>query len=251
MRRLAIALLVALAAVAASADEPLAVRLVVYHRIPRLAEGDSPEFPSRVLAAPEGGWSDSYDAIRTVLSERRQNRRDVMIEDILIPKLLTAAEPTAFFVGEFGRAVEVKQEGSNLRVTLPKAEPVTVPANGISVVGSADEQYYLAIMPKPATQFIDDALVIINGATPLRIVSRTEPDYPKVDAFRNRSGVFFTELKIAPDGTVSDAHVLDHVNPEIEAAAVNAYKKWRFKPAERNGHTLTAYMIMMTSWHVD
>jgi len=255
MRRLALALLVVLTAVAATAAEGTAVRITVYQRIPHLVEGEAPEtaLPDRLLAPPEGGWPASYDGTRNILTHRqRLSKRDVMIAEILIPQLLGGNEKTDFFIPELGKAIELQQAGANVNVFLPKVtEPVVIPASGTSVLAGKDEQMYLAVTVKPSEEFRDDAMVIMNGMKPLKIVSRVEPKYPLVDAFRNRTGTFFTELKVEKDGSVSDAHVLDHVNPEIEAAAVDAYKQWQFEPPSRDGHPIVAYMIMATLWHID
>jgi len=251
MRRLALALLAILPAVAASASD-LHVRVVVYQRIPHLVNGDAPEskIPSVVLAAPEGGWPDSLDAIRGTLSDRLHIRREVMITQILAPKELSTDENSDFFIPEIARAIEVKQEGDNLKVTLPKGvPPVVVPASGTSIIAGTDEQLYIGITVKP--KFVDDVMVIMNGAPPLKIVSRVEPEYPKIEALRNRTGQFFTQLKVEKDGSVSAAQVLDHVNPEIDAAAAAAYKQWRFEPPMHNGKPVTAYMIMFGTWRVE
>jgi len=255
MRRFALAVLVTLTAVAAIAAEPIAVRVTVYQRLPRLVEGEAPEtaLPDRLLTPPEGGWPVAYDVTRALLTHRqRLSKRDVMIAEILIPQLLGGTQKTDFFIPELGKAIELQEAGANVNVFLPKVEqPVVIPANGTSVIAGKDEQMYLAITVKPAEQFRDDAMVIMNGMKPLKIVSRVEPKYPLIDALRNRTGTFFTELKVEKDGSVSEAHVLDHVNPQLEAAAIDAYKQWQFEPPSRDGHPIVAYMIMATLWHVD
>lgn len=253
MRRFVLALTILLAAVAANA-EPLMVRISVYHRMPRLVDGYAPEIelPGKLLDAPDGGWPPSYDAMRATLSKRLRNRHEVMIAEILPAKPLTAAQNAAFFIPELAHAIEVKLESDAITVILPKLAAVSYPIKqGTQIIAGKDEQLYLGVTILPASKMVDDTMVIMNGTRPLNVVSRFDPEYPKIDELRNRSGVVLAQLKVEKDGSVSNVEVLEHVNPRLETITADALKKWRFQPAVRDGHPMTAYMIMSSAWHVD
>jgi len=257
MRRFLFALLATLTAAIASAAEPMVVRTTVYLRLPRIVsnvDAPLPLNPSKLLTAPEGTWPASYDAIKAALAKRAKNLRRVMITQILPAKPLSASESAAFFIPELGQAMEVKQEGDNISVLLPKAtQPLTLPALPFvtNIFGADDELVYLGVTLVPASKLVDDTMVIMNGEKPLSIVSRVEPLYPKIEELRNRTGSFLSQLKVEKDGSVSDICVLERVNPQIEAVAVEAMKKWRFEAPTHDGHPVTAYMVMSTVWKID
>lgn len=257
MRRIVFALFLIGIAASALAADPLMVRVDVYQRLPQLIEGEmaEPESPATLLPPPAGhGWPSSFDDLRSALTQRRHNGKGVMIIGIQEPKPLTDTLAAAFFIPILGRAIEFKQEGTMVDVTLPLQQPthVRIPATpGTTVFGASDEQIYLAATILPQSQAKDDTIVIMNGAKPLDIVSQVEATYPKVEGFRNRSGNLFAQLRIEKDGSVGDAVVLGPVNKQIDDAAIDAFKKWRFVPAKRNGQPVTAYMVMMTGWRVE
>lgn len=258
MRRYALALLVTLTAVAATAAEPLVARVVVYQRLARIVDGN-PELhqdPDMLLKAPDGGWPASFDEVRALLSERRHNTREVMIEEIFPAKLVGGAENTDFFVPEQQRALELKLEGDSLAVLLPKTGgviPINVPAtpNVTHIFGAKDEMLYFAVTLLPASAAKDDTIVILSGGKPLQLISRVDPTYPRIEELRNRTGTVFTELKVLPDGTVAAVNILQHTHPQLDTAIADAYKQWRFQPPTRNGKPVVAYMFIVATWHID
>jgi len=66
-------------------------------------------------------------------------------------------------------------------------------------------------------------------------VKEVKPEYP-ADALKERKdGSVFVAIKVAPDGTVSDAKIKKGLSPKLDAAALKAAKQWRFKPATEDG----------------
>jgi TonB family protein len=250
-----IAMLIAVAmltAAAALAAEPLMVRVAVYQRMPQLAEDGSaadPQLPGTLVAAPEGGWPASYDAVRQTLAARKKGRMNVIISAIHAPKPLSA-ESAAFFIGELGHAVEMKADGD---VLLPIGKHTTIPVtpNTTTIFGAPDEQTYIAVTLLPAAAARDDVIVIMNGEKPLGVVSRVEPKYPSIEALKHRTGMVLTQLRVEPDGSVGAVNVLEKGQPQIDAAAVDALKQWRFEPPTRDGRPVTAYMIMSTAYRIE
>jgi TonB family protein len=241
-----------LSAAAVFADEPLMVRMAVYQRVPRLNGEDAPpqQIPDTVLAAPAGGWPASYDALRQAIAARRKGRLNVFISDLDTPKPLTPDNGAAFFITELGRPVQVKADGD---VLLPNGKHATMPvtAGSTTVLGAADEQYYVALSVLKPADVRDDTIVIYHGQRPLGLVSRVEPKYPLVESLRNHSGIVMTQLRVEPDGSVSNVTVLQKVQPEIDNAVVDAFKQWRFQPPTRDGKPVTAYMVMSMNYRID
>jgi len=241
-----------LSAASAFAADPLMVGVTTYERIPEVnPEGNVPDLqlPATLLAPPQGGWPASYDAVRHALGTRKSGRYNVMIQSIIAPKPLSPAESAAFFISDLGRPIEVKADGD---VLLPNGKHTTIEVkpNTTSIFGAADEQYYVAITLLPAAEARDDVIVVSHGEKPPNIVSRVEPKYPAIESMRNRSGIVLTQIRVEPDGSVGGVTVLQKVQSQIEAAAIEALKQWRFEPPKRDGKPVVAYMMMTTAYRI-
>jgi len=252
MKRFLIPIL-ALFATAALAAEPLVVRATVYQRMPQLsADGTAadPELPGTLLTPPAGGWPSSYEGVRQALQARRKGRMSVLISAIHTPKALSGDTGAAFFIGELQHPIEVKANGD---VLLPNGKHTTIDVapHATSIFGAPDEQYYVAVTFLPAAEARDDVMVIMNGEKPLNIVKRVEPKFPSIEAMRNQTGMLLAQLRVEPDGSVSGVNVLQKVQPQIDAAATDALKQWRFEPPTRDGKPVVAYMIMTTLYRIE
>jgi len=69
---------------------------------------------------------------------------------------------------------------------------------------------------------------------PPRLLYQTKPVYPRRAFDRKIVGVVHLSTTIDVDGRVSDVRVIRGV-PDLNAAAVECVKQWRFAPARRNG----------------
>ena len=70
--------------------------------------------------------------------------------------------------------------------------------------------------------------------TPPRVVKQTRPKYPQ-DAFDQKiEGEVVIEVMIDTKGRVTNTRVIKSV-PGLDKAAVDSLKKWRFRPALKNG----------------
>jgi protein TonB len=78
---------------------------------------------------------------------------------------------------------------------------------------------------------------------PAELVRAVQPDYPP-DAYRSRSqGWVEVEFTVTPDGAVSNAQVVSAEPPRIfNSAALNAVKRWTFKPKLENGKAVEEQM---------
>jgi protein TonB len=66
-------------------------------------------------------------------------------------------------------------------------------------------------------------------------VKTPPPDYPESMKRQGVSGVVAVSIVIDETGTVISATVSKSSQPEFEAPAINAVKKWKFKPAQKDG----------------
>jgi len=68
-----------------------------------------------------------------------------------------------------------------------------------------------------------------------RLVSRTEPQYPREALSSHRAGDVVLEVQVAEDGSVSNIRTLSG-DPLLAAAAAAAVRKWRYQPYRQHEH---------------
>ena len=70
------------------------------------------------------------------------------------------------------------------------------------------------------------------------------PNYPEASRRRGEEGVVRVELLVDPSGRVVDVRVLESSGfSALDAAAVEALREWRFRPAQRAGLPVAATII--------
>ncbi len=76
--------------------------------------------------------------------------------------------------------------------------------------------------------------------TPPRLVHFEEAAYPPVAWREGHEGAVLLELRVEPDGTVSEAHVVQGAGHGFDEAAVEAARRFRFEPARRGEEPIAA-----------
>jgi len=82
-------------------------------------------------------------------------------------------------------------------------------------------------------------IVDVIPAATLELARYVPPKFPVEARERGLSGWVDVLLVIRPDGSVSDVSITGAEPAGLfEQAAVDAVRKWRYKPVERNGHAV-------------
>ncbi len=76
--------------------------------------------------------------------------------------------------------------------------------------------------------------------TPPDLIYKVDPGYTQEAQKAKISGTVMLSILVGTDGKVSDIHVLEQLEPGLDARAITAVSKWRFKPAMR-GATPVAF----------
>jgi len=79
-----------------------------------------------------------------------------------------------------------------------------------------------------------------DEVTPPDLVHKVDPGYTAEAQRAKVSGTVMLSILVGTDGCVSDIHVLEKLEPSLDARAITAVSKWRFKPAMR-GDTPVAF----------
>ena len=83
-----------------------------------------------------------------------------------------------------------------------------------------------------------------NNATPVPI-SRRAPIYPREALRRGIGGTVRVQVSVAADGSVDRMEVAESSGDRfLDRAAMEAVRRWRFKPAMRNGQPVAATVVV-------
>lgn len=76
------------------------------------------------------------------------------------------------------------------------------------------------------------------------LVERTEPRYPTEDRRLGLSGSVILSVVIGEDGRVRDAKVVRSVSPRMDQAALEAVRRWKYRPAMLDGEPVPVYGVI-------
>jgi protein TonB len=105
---------------------------------------------------------------------------------------------------------------------------------------------------EPFQPKVGDEKVLKVGGTikpPTKIVD-VRPVYPPDARAAGIEGVVILEVRIARDGSIEEAHVIKSI-PELDQAAIDAVKQWRFTPTLMNGVPTAVMMTTTISFRID
>ncbi len=92
----------------------------------------------------------------------------------------------------------------------------------------------------------------VPGAASVEIVSRTAPTYPAEAVRRRHQGTVLLAFTIGPDGSPLDITVAQSSGfAELDAAALDAARQWRFRALGPDGHATTASTRVPVRFHLD
>lgn len=79
-------------------------------------------------------------------------------------------------------------------------------------------------------------LPVTKGIKPPKAVSAPDPKYPDIPVDAEPQGTVVMLIGITAKGHVEPVRVVHSDEPAFEKTALDTVKKWKFKPAEKNGH---------------
>ena len=79
---------------------------------------------------------------------------------------------------------------------------------------------------------------ITKGMTPPKATHAPDPQYPDIPADEERNGVVVMLVGINARGHVEPVRVVRSSSKVFEQTAVDTVKKWKFKPAKKDGQAV-------------
>ena len=87
-----------------------------------------------------------------------------------------------------------------------------------------------------------------ENPVPVRTVA---PEYPRTLKEQNVSGLVMVKCTIDEQGNVSEASVAKSSNEQFDRFAMDAVKKWKFKPAKQDGAAISVQVTIPIKFVVD
>lgn len=85
---------------------------------------------------------------------------------------------------------------------------------------------------------------------PPRMLKAPQPAYPASAQSRGAQGAVLVQAVILQDGTLGSLHVLSAPDPDLQAAALEALKGWRYAPAMLNGRPVEVATTVVVSFRL-
>ena len=79
---------------------------------------------------------------------------------------------------------------------------------------------------------------VTKGMTPPKATHAPDPQYPEIPAYEERNGVVVMLVGINVHGHVEPVRVVRSSSKVFEKSAVDTVRKWKFKPAKKDGQAV-------------
>ncbi len=87
-----------------------------------------------------------------------------------------------------------------------------------------------------------------DGVQPPRITRRVNPNYANVRGVSAQGSVAIA-LIVTSEGATKDLRVVKSLVPEVDRAAMDAVRQWRFAPAQKDGKAVAVRVTIELEFH--
>lgn len=105
----------------------------------------------------------------------------------------------------------------------------------------------LMLPAQPAQKKDDEIYNVGNGVTSPRLARQVEPEYPK-QGFRI-TGTVLIGLIVNAKGEPENVHVARTLDKDVDQAAIEAVRQWRFEPATKEGKAVAVKISVEIRFH--
>lgn len=91
---------------------------------------------------------------------------------------------------------------------------------------------------------------VTKDMVPPRAIESPEPPYTEKARRDGVAGVVVVRVVIGVDGNPKDVQVIRHLEDSLDESAAETIKKWRFTPAEKDGHPVAVRVNIEVVFHL-
>ncbi|HWF66399.1 MAG TPA: energy transducer TonB [Acidobacteriaceae bacterium] len=95
---------------------------------------------------------------------------------------------------------------------------------------------------KPPTS--SNTIHVTQGISPVAIIHHVDPQYPLIARQSGIQGISVIGMTINTQGVPEDLEILRSAGPVLDSAAIEAVKKWRYRPFSINGKTVAIQTVV-------
>ena len=159
-----------------------------------------------------------------------------------------AAAVLLLLVGAAGAAAVPFGEKPGASAAGPQASKATASTGAAAASATAAKGAAASAAKPPATG--DDVLKVGGDVKEPVVVTRVAPVYPE-EARKNRvQGRVILEAVVDEKGTVAKVRSLESPDPTLSDAALEAVKKWTYKPATKKGKAVKVLMTVTVTFRL-
>jgi protein TonB len=103
----------------------------------------------------------------------------------------------------------------------------------------------------PVEEPDDRVYHVTSRMSPPVLISRVQPDYPSTERRAGREGTVVVTAVVGKDGVVRDPKVIRSVSPGLAAAAIDAVRKWRYRPARLEDRDVAVHTVIRLDFDLD
>jgi TonB family protein len=198
---------------------------------------------SRLLALDAEYRLDESLVSPKILEQFQVSRRQIIGE-------LFGKGKDAYFAKDYGKAMELL--GQVLRLDPGQALAKEYEQLAREQATLAEKQASLAkqieTAPPPVEEPEDQVYHVTSRITPPVLISRVPPEYAAAERRAGREGTVVLTAVIDKDGQVRDPKVIRAVSPALDAAAIQAVLRWRYRPARLGDRDVAVYTVVRLSF---
>ena len=101
---------------------------------------------------------------------------------------------------------------------------------------------------KDATDSEERVYELNGDIKPPRITHQVNLDYSSIRGIRVKGSVEVA-LVVSSQGAPKDPRVVQSLDPEVDRCAVDAIRKWRFSPAQKDGKPVAVKLTIEMQFH--
>ena len=117
---------------------------------------------------------------------------------------------------------------------------------GVSVLCSGQPQKSAG---EDASQSDEPVYDLGPDVTPPRLVKQVNPKYSESTRGVRVTGSITIGVIVSSQGTPKDPHVIRGIDDEVDRAAVEALKQWRFAPARKKDKAVAVRVVVEIAFH--
>jgi TonB family protein len=117
---------------------------------------------------------------------------------------------------------------------------------GVSALCSGQSQKSADEDTSPSDELVYD---LGPDITPPRVIKQVNPKYSESARGVRVTGSITIGVIVSSQGTPKDPHVIRGIDDEVDRAAVEALKQWRFAAARKEGKAVAVRVVIEIAFH--